>query len=178
MIVVILCIRFVYFLGRAAYCASVNHSRIISVTAPRSPLFTRSRRIFGGFSRISRTFTRLFNGFDDIVAELVALKSDEGLAIGVESRLTEGDPLLVIGDAVCFFIVGTDGDGVGRGDTLVELEGVEGSFTEIVGDAANLFEFIVVHLRLRYDCCHSYQAIVLVIDMAMYPSNFIIRYRI
>jgi hypothetical protein len=107
-----------------------------------SSLLTRNTLGSGaGLSRISCGFALLLR-LDDGFAEFVSLLWTKGGAEGSKTRLDGLDPSWEIGDRIGGGVVGADSNTLGGGLSPIQFEGSNCSSIEVVGDAADVFEFI------------------------------------
>jgi len=71
----------------------------------------------------------------------------EGGTEGIKTRLDMFSPIGKIGDGVGCGVIGTDGDAVRTGLSVVEFEDSDSGSVEVVRDSMDVFE-LIIHLTL------------------------------
>ena len=104
-----------------------------------------TRRILGSTGRlswISSGFAWLLR-LDNGVPKGVSCVGDEPCSEGIKTRLDALPPVGKILNAVRVGVIVSDVDAMLAGESALELEGLDGGSVKVVGDASDVFEFIV-----------------------------------
>jgi len=80
--------------------------------------------------------------FVDGVSKGISRTRDEPGSEGIKMRLDALGPVVEILNTASICVIGSNGDAVGAGLASLELEGVDGGFSEKVRDASDVFELI------------------------------------
>jgi hypothetical protein len=80
--------------------------------------------------------------FVDGISKGISRTRDEIGSEGIKMGLDALGPVVEILNTASICVIGSNGDAVGAGLASLELEGVDGGFSEKVGDSSDVFELI------------------------------------